>query len=45
MTGPSRYDVSSEGAGIGKGGILENKLGVKDQKELDDAETILLNDS
>lgn len=45
MAAHSRYDVSNEGAGISKNGILINKLGIKEQKELDDAETLLLKDS
>jgi cell filamentation protein len=45
MTEHSRYDVSRKGAGIGPSGILVNKLGIKDQQGLDDAETILLNDA
>ena len=43
MAAPSRYEVSDEGAGIDKHGVLINNLGIKDQKELDDAETLLLN--
>ncbi len=45
MAAPSRYEVSDEGAGIDKHGVLINNLGIKDQKELDDAETLLLKDS
>jgi cell filamentation protein len=45
MAAHSRYDVSREGAGIDKNGVLINKLGILDQKELDDAETLLLKDS
>ncbi len=45
MVAPSRYDVSKEGAGIDRNGILINKFGFKKQSELDDAETLLLQDS
>lgn len=45
MAAHSRYDVSNEDAGIDKSGVLINKLGIKEQKELDDAETLLLKDS
>lgn len=44
MAEPSRYSVSEEEASI-ENGILQNKLGLKNQKALDDAETILLDDS
>ena len=44
MAGHSRYSVSNRKAGI-KNGILENKLGISNQKELEDAETILLSDA
>lgn len=44
MAGHSRYSVSVEGAGL-RNGILKNKLGIKDQKALDDAETLLLSDT
>ena len=44
MAGPSRYDVGDKEAGI-ENGILKNKLGITDQKQLDDAETLLLSDS
>ena len=44
MAGHSRYNVSDKKAGL-KGKILDNKLGVRSQKELDDAETILLSDA
>jgi len=40
----SRYHVSAKKAGISKG-ILKNKLGIKDQNKLNDAETLLLADS
>lgn len=43
MVGHSRYKVGNDG--VGHGGILENKLGIKDQKTLDDFETILLSDA
>lgn len=44
MAGRSRYSVSVNGAGM-VGGILKNTLGIKRQKELDDAETLLLADA
>lgn len=44
MAGHSRYNVSAKGAGV-VGNILKNKLGIKDQKTLDDAEAILLSDT
>ena len=44
MAEHSRYNVSGKGAGINNG-ILNNKLGIKDQKVLDDAETVLLSDT
>ena len=44
MAGRSRYHVSAKGAGISKG-ILQNKLGITNQKKIDDAETLLLADS
>ncbi|MBI2631216.1 Fic family protein [Candidatus Nomurabacteria bacterium] len=44
MAGHSRYNVSSEQAGI-KNGVLKNKLGISDQKQIEDAETILLSDA
>lgn len=40
----SRYNVSDEQAGI-SGGVFKNKLGYTNQKELDDAETILQSDA
>ncbi|MBU1119308.1 Fic family protein [Patescibacteria group bacterium] len=40
----SRYDVSDKEAGI-ENGILKNKLGIKNQKKLEDAETVLLADT
>src|SRR3989338_1208165 len=43
MAGHSRYSVSTE-VGIDNG-VLKNKLGIKDQKTLDDAETLLLSDA
>ena len=39
----SRYNVSDDQAGIGQG-VLKNKLGYTNQKDLDDAETILQTD-
>ena len=44
MVERSRYSVLVKDAGVG-GGILKNKLGIKNQKELDDAETLLLADA
>ena len=44
MAGASRHNVSEKGAGV-VGNILKNKLGIKDQKTLDDAEAILLSDT
>ena len=44
MVEHSRYHVSKKNAGIGDD-VLKNKLGIKDQKKLDDAETILLADT
>lgn len=40
----SRYRVSDKTAGV-SGGVLINKLGIKNQKKLDDAETLLLADT
>jgi len=40
----SRYNVTNKKANLEKG-VLKNKLGISDQKELEDAETILLSDS
>ena len=45
MVEHSRYRVSAKKAGLSKEGILENKLGIKDQEKLDDAETLLLADA
>ena len=44
MAGHSRYNVTNKRAGIEKG-VLKNKLGISSQKELEDAETILLADT
>ena len=44
MVEPSRYHVSDKAAGISNG-ILINKLGLKNQKELDEAESLLLADT
>lgn len=44
MAEASRYYVSNKGAGISKG-ILKNKLGIKNKKRLDRAETVLLHDT
>lgn len=43
MVEPSRYNVSGDESA--HSGILENKLNIKDQKLLEDTETILLNDT
>lgn len=44
MVGRSRYSVSEKASGV-EGGVLKNKLNIKDQKSLDDAETLLLSDA
>lgn len=44
MVEPSRYNVSSEQADL-EGGLLKNKLKIKDPKILGDAETVLLADA
>lgn len=44
MAEPSRYSISEKGAGM-EGSILKNKLEIKNQKTLDDAETLLLADA
>lgn len=44
MAEHSRYNVTNKKAGIEKG-VLKNKLGISNQKELEDAETILLSDA
>ena len=44
MAGHSRYNVTNKRAGIEKG-VLKNKLDISSQKELEDAETILLADT
>ena len=44
MEGRSRYNISAKGAGIDSG-VLKNKLGIKNQKALEDAETLLLSDA
>lgn len=44
MVEQSRYSVGEQQAGM-SGGILKNKLGISDQKQLDDAEAILLPDA
>lgn len=43
MVEPSRYSVSGDESA--KDGILKNKLDIKDQRALEDTETILLNDT
>ncbi|MBI5413447.1 hypothetical protein HZA42_03830 [Candidatus Peregrinibacteria bacterium] len=40
MAEPSRYNVSGN-----EGEILKNKLGITDQKALEDTETLLLKDT
>ena len=44
MVGHSRYNVTAKKTGIERG-VLKNKLGIFDQKQLDDAEAILLADA
>ncbi len=44
MAEHSRYHVSDKGANVSNG-ILKNKLGIKNKKRLDDAETLLLADT
>ncbi|MFH1522371.1 MAG: Fic family protein [Patescibacteria group bacterium] len=44
MAEHSRYHVSDERASVNKG-FLKNKLGIKNKKKLDDAETLLLADT
>ena len=44
MAGRSRYSLGDKEAGI-QDGVLENKLGIRHQSELDDAETILFSDA
>ena len=44
MAEHSRYQVSAEATGV-RQGVLQNKLGLKTNKELDDAETLLLADT
>lgn len=44
MAEHSRYYVSAKDAGISKG-VLKNKLGIKNKKQLDHAETLLLADT
>lgn len=44
MAERSRYDVGGD-QGIAKKGVLKNKLGVSDQKILEDMETALLHDT
>lgn len=43
MVEPSRYNIPGDESV--KGGVLKNILNIKDQKTLDDTETILLNDT
>ena len=44
MAEHSRYRVSAKGSGM-DGDVLRNKPGIKNQKELEDAETLLLSDA
>ncbi|MBI5794041.1 Fic family protein [Candidatus Uhrbacteria bacterium] len=44
MGEPSRYSVTDGRAGI-ENGVLKNKLHIKDQKKLEDLETLLLSDT
>lgn len=44
MAEPSRYSVSDEQAGLLQG-VLKNKLGITDQRTLDDAEALVLPDA
>ena len=44
MAGHSRYHVSDEAAGVNNG-VLKNKLGIKEKKQLENAETLLLADA
>lgn len=44
MVAHSRYSVTNEESGI-DGDVLKNKLGIRNQAELDDAETVLLSDA
>lgn len=44
MAGHSRYEVSDSVAGFSRG-LLKNKLGITDQKELEDVEALLLQDA
>jgi cell filamentation protein len=44
MAEASRYNVGGDEAGSGDG-ILKNKLGIKNQKALEDTETLLLSDT
>lgn len=44
MAGPSRYNVGGDEAGLDSP-VLANKLGIKDQKTLEDTETLLFSDT
>src|SRR3989338_8379747 len=44
MAEHSRYYVSDKAAGVNKG-ILKNKLGIKNKRQLENAETLLLADT
>lgn len=44
MAEHSRYRVSDDVAGISRG-VLKNKLGLKNKKQLENAETLLLADT
>ncbi len=41
MAEHSRYNLKDESAGLQRG-VLKNRLGIQNQNELDDAETLLL---
>lgn len=45
MVEHSRYNISADGADIGKDGILKNKLNIESQDPLTDAEAMLLDDA
>jgi cell filamentation protein len=45
MAEHSRYNVSQKQAGVTKSGVLANKMGITKQKDLDEAEALLLDDS
>jgi fido (protein-threonine AMPylation protein) len=45
MAEHSRYSVSQKKAGVTTSGVLANKMGIAKQKDLDEAEALLLDDS